>query len=303
MGGRILSRKSKKTGIVYSLGLLPIGGYVSMVGEDEESDNPNALCNKPVWQRMIITAAGSGVNIITGVILMLVMIISSQALGSTVIGEFNADAVSPDFGLCIDDKIISVNSSSTPIWNNVIYEIGKNGTKAIDIVVERNGKEILLEDVEFGVEKEDGVEYGVIDFKVKREEKSFANILKHTFHASVLTVKMIWESIFDLISGKYGFEAVSGPIGVTTTIGDAAKQGITSLTYLCSIIAMNLGIFNLLPLPALDGGRLFFMVFELITNKPINRKYEGMIHFAGIVLLLLLMMAVTIKDINVLINK
>ena len=108
---------------------------------------------------------------------------------------------------------------------------------------------------------------------------------------------MIWESLVDLVSGKYGVEAVSGPVGVTTALGDAAKQGADSLLYLCSVIAMNLGVFNLLPLPALDGGRIFFMLIELVRGKPVDRKYECMIHFAGIVLLLGFMILITFKDI------
>lgn len=297
MGPKLISRRSKKTNIVYSLRMLPIGGYVSMVGEDEESDNPNALCNKVVWQRMIITAAGSFVNVVMGILLMLAMILVSSALGSTVIGEFNDNAVSSEHGLMVDDKIVAINDVPTPIWNNVIYEIGREGTSPVDVTVLRNSKEIVLEGVEFGVETEGGIQYGNIDFKVKREDKNIVNVIKHTFYGSVLTVKMIWQSLADLISGKYGLDAVSGPIGVTTTIGDAAKQGARSFLYLCSVIAMNLGIFNLLPLPALDGGRLFFQFFELLRGKPINRKYEGMIHFAGIVLLMLLMVVITYKDI------
>lgn len=269
-----------------------------MLGEDEESDNPDALCNKAVWKRMIITAAGSFSNILTGIILMFIMILSSDALGSTVIAEFDANAVSDSYGLMVGDEIIEVDGVSTPIWNNVSYEIGRNGTEPIDITVIRDGKEKVIENVSFGIETEEGVAFGNIDFKVYAEDKSVGNVLKHTFHGSTLTVKMIWQSIGDLITGRYGFESVSGPVGVTTTIGDAARAGTQSLLYLCSIIAMNLGIFNLLPIPALDGGRLFFQLIELVRRKPINPKYEGMVHFVGILLLLLLMFIVTFKDIT-----
>ena len=114
---------------------------------------------------------------------------------------------------------------------------------------------------------------------------------------------MIWESLIDLITGRYGFDAVSGPVGVTEAVGDAAKQGISSLMYISAVLAMNLGVFNLLPLPALDGGRLFFQLIELITRKPVPPKFEGMVHFAGIVLLMALMVAVTYKDIIELITR
>lgn len=297
MGPQIFSRVSAKTNIKYSLRILPIGGYVAMVGEDEESDNPDAFCNKKVWQRMIITVAGSVSNIITGFLLMFVVVMTAVALGSTTIAEFDENAVSAQYGLSVGDSIVAVGDNLTPTWRNVVYEIGRTGGEPTDITVIRNGERLTLDDVRFGKEKSEGVTFGSIDFYVERSEKSFINIIKESFHASLLTVKMIWESLIDLVSGRYGFEAVSGPVGVTTTIGVAAKQGINSLIYLASVIAVNLGIFNLLPLPALDGGRLLFQLIELVRGKPVSRKYEGMIHFAGIVLLMALMVVITYKDI------
>ncbi len=297
MGPKVYSRVSQKTGIRYSFRILPIGGFVSMTGEDEDSESPNALCNKPVWQRMIICAAGSVFNIITGVILIFAVIITSPAIGSTVVAEFSENAVSCNYGLAVGDKITAIGNDRTPTWRNVVYEIGHIGADPVDVTVIRDGEKFVLEDVNFGEEVNEGVTFGVIDFLVAREEKTALNIIRHTWHSSTLTVKMIWESLIDLITGKYGFEAMSGPVGVTTTIGDAAKQGIGSLMYLSAVLAMNLGVFNLLPLPALDGGRLFFQLIELIRGKPIPPKYEGMIHFAGIVLLMGLMLAVTYIDI------
>ncbi len=297
MGPKIFSKISKKTGIRYSFRLLPIGGFVSMAGEDEESDHPDALCNKPVWQRMIICAAGSFFNLITGVILIFAVIITSPAIGSTVVAEFSENAVSCDYGLAVGDKIVAIGNDKTPTWRNVVYEIGHIGADPTDVTVIRDDEKIVLENVNFGEEETEGVTFGVIDFLVAREDKTPINILRHTWHSSTLTVKMIWESLIDLITGRYGFEAMSGPVGVTTTIGDAAKQGIGSLMYLSAVLAMNLGVFNLLPLPALDGGRLFFQLIELVRGKPIPPKYEGMIHFIGIVLLMALMVAVTYKDI------
>lgn len=297
MGPQIFSRISPKTNIKYSLRILPIGGYVSMTGEDEESDNENALCNKPVWQRIIITSAGAIFNILSGVILAFIVIISSGALGSCTVAEFDDNAVSSQYGLAVGDSIVAVGNDKTPIWRNVVYEIGHNGGKPVDITVIRNGEKVVIPDVQFGTETEEGVTFGMVDFYVKREAFIFPNVIKHTFHTSVLTVKMIWESLIDLITGRYGMEAVSGPVGVTTALGDAAKQGIGNLLYLCSVIAMNLGVFNLLPIPALDGGRLFFQLIELIRGKPINPKYEGMVHFAGIVLLLTFTLFITLKDI------
>lgn len=129
------------------------------------------------------------------------------------------------------------------------------------------------------------------------ETRSVPNILKHSFYRSTSTVKMIWQSLFDLITGRYGFEAVSGPVGVTGAIGEAASESFSYLVYLSVVISMNLGIFNLLPFPALDGGRLMFILLEMIRRKPIKPEYEGYVHFAGIIILFSLMLLVTFKDI------
>lgn len=297
MGPKIFSKISAKTNIKYSLRLLPIGGYVAMVGEDEESDSPDALCNKPLWQRMIITVAGSLSNLIVGFILMFAVVITSSVLGSTTIAEFNEDAVSKNYGLQIDDKIIAVGDDKTPTWRNLVYEIGHCGGESVDLTVIRDDKEVVLKSVQFGQEESEGIVFGSIDFKVYRSEKNFVNVMKESFYSCGLTVKMIWESLIDLISGKYGMDAMSGPVGVTNSIGDAAKQGTNSLMYLCSVIAVNLGIFNLLPIPALDGGRLFFQLVELVRGRPVSPKFEGLVHFIGIVILMLIMVIITYKDI------
>lgn len=297
MGPCIFSRTSKKTGIAYSLRLFPVGGFVSMVGEDEDSDDERALCKKPVWQRIIITAAGSLMNIILGIILTFAMIVSSSAIGGTVVAQFSENSVSAEKGLEIGDEILAIDGAKTHISTQVVYEITRCTDGPVDITVLRNGEKVEINDVAFGQETEDGITYGICDFKISAEEKSAVNVIRHTWHTAMLSIKMIWQSLGDLITGRYGMEAVSGPVGVTSTITTVAKQSTVSLLYLCSIIAMNLGIFNLLPVPALDGGRLFFQLIELIFRRPVNRKIEGYIHFIGIVVLLSFMVLITFKDI------
>ncbi len=297
MGPKLISKKSNKTGIVYSLRALPIGGFVAMVGEDEESDDENALNKKPVWQRIIITAAGSVMNILTGVVIMTFIVSFSPALAGTTVAQFTEDNISANSGLMIGDEIIVVDGDRVRIANELSYEIMHDATKPIDIMVRRDGEILVLEDVTFPTITEQGVVFGLPDFKVAIEEKNVMNILKHTRLRSASTVKMIWESIIDLIGGRYGMEAVSGPVGVATAVSDAAKTSASSFFYLVVVIAMNLGVFNLLPIPALDGGRLVFQIIELIRRKPVKPEVEGYIHFVGIALLLLLMLVVTFKDI------
>ena len=171
------------------------------------------------------------------------------------------------------------------------------GTEPIDLTVVREGERMVLEDVSFPQISSDGMSFGSADFFVYPEAKTPLTVLKHSMYRSWSTVKMIWESLVGLVSGRFGMEAVSGPVGVTGAIGEAAASGFEDLVYLAVVISMNLGMFNLLPIPALDGGRIFFMLIELVRRKPIDPKFEGYVHFAGIILLFAFMAMVTFKDI------
>ena len=303
MGPKIFSWIGKKSGTRYSLRALPFGGFTSMAGEDEESDDPNALSAKPLWQRFIITAAGSLSNLIIGVILMTVLVVFTGNLGSTVVYQFveNEDgtaAMSQLSGLREEDKIIAIDGERVHTANELAYEIMRRGIEPVDITVERDGETLTLADVTFPPASSDGIAFGSIDFIVYAERRTFASVMKHAFYRSELTVEMIWESIYDLITGRYGAEAISGPVGVTSVLSDAAKSGFSDLVYIAVVLSMNLGMMNLLPLPALDGGRLLFMIIELIRGKKVNQNVEAMVHFVGIIILLGIMMLVTFKDIS-----
>lgn len=299
MGPKIFSKKSKKTGTSYSLRAFPIGGFVSMPGEDEQSDLPNGIDKKPAWQRFIITAAGAFTNIVVGLIVMFILVLSTRSLASNRIHSFiEQDGISSSqSGLAVNDKIVAVENVRTHTGNEVAYEIMHSATEPIDITVIRNGEKIVLEDVAFGTFTESGVVFGNVDFKVYSDDPTFFNCLYHAWFRSLSTIKMIWDSLLDLITGRYGMDAVSGPVGVTEAIGTAAKSGVATLVNLAVVISMNLGVFNLLPFPALDGGRLVFILFEMITRRRLNPKIEGYIHLVGITLLMLLMIFITAKDI------
>ena len=297
MGPKIFSFDSKKYETKYSLRLLPIGGYVSMVGEDEESEDENALCRKPVWQRLIITAAGATMNLLLGIIVTVFLVISQDNLASTTIHSFAEDATSNSTGLMTGDRIVEVNGTKIHVLDELIYEIMMQGTEPIELTVIRDGKKMTLVDVSFPKIESEGIELGSADFYVYAEAKTPLTVLKHSVYRSWSNVKMIWESLIGLITGRFGMNAVSGPVGVTGAIGEAAASGIESLLNLAVIISMNLGIFNLIPFPALDGGRIFFILVELVRGKPIDPRYEGYVHFAGIVILLGFMLLITFKDI------
>ena len=296
MGPKLFSKKGKD-GVDYSIRLFPIGGYVAMEGEDEESDNPNAFNKKPAWQRFIIVIAGALMNIIVATIIITILISTHEAYGSTTVSKFADGATSESNGLCIYDEIIKINGSRVHTANELGYEIQRNGYKPVEITVLRNGEKVVLENVVFPQTVLEGVVFGVPDFSVLPEEKTFSSVVKNSFYTCKSTVKMIWESLFDLISGRYGAEHISGPIGVTGAITTAAKTSAYSLFYLIAVIAMNLGVFNLLPIPALDGASLLLLIVEMITKKKLPEKIEGTIKAIGFALLMLLAIMVSFKDI------
>lgn len=301
MGPKIFTKVSSKTDIAYSLRLLPIGGFVSMEGENEESEDINAFHRKPVWQRIIITAAGAAMNLIIGILVMFILVAFQEYLPSNEIALFvpdeNGFCYAENAGLQIGDRIIEVDGTGVHIADEVVYEIMRKGVNPVDVTVIRGGEKITLADVQFPVIVMQGTKFGNVDFKVSVEEKTALTVLKHAVFRSVSTIKMIWESLYDLVTGRYGAEAISGPVGVTKALGEAAQEGTSDFIYLAVVISMNLGVMNLLPLPALDGGRLLFQLIELIRRKPIDPNIEGYVHFAGLVLLMILMVVIAFKDI------
>ncbi|MBP3495421.1 MAG: site-2 protease family protein [Clostridia bacterium] len=295
MGPKILSKKGKD-GVVYSLRALPLGGYVAMVGETEDSEDPNAFNRKPAWQRFIIVIAGAIMNLLVGIIIMIILTICSSNFGSTVIGEFNDNSISDEYGLQVGDEIIEVAGTSVHTYDELSYEIMRSGYEPIDVTVIRNGEKRTF-NVTFPQMVSQNVVFGSMDFRVYGEDKTFSTVVKNAFFSIKSTIKMIWDSIFDLLSGRYGIEQVSGPIGVTGAITQAAQFGAQSFFYMVVVISINLGVFNLLPIPALDGGTLVFLIIEMIAKKPVPRKIEERIKLVGFALLMLLVIFVTFKDI------
>ena len=296
MGPKIASWNSKKYNTKYSIRALPIGGYVSMAGEDEASDDENAFCNKKVWQRMLITIAGPMMNLLLGLVLMFCVVFMQGPIGSTTIADFNDNATSIA-KLEVGDEITKIGSTPVRSGNEAYYEIMMKGIEPVDVTVIRNGEEIVLKGVVFPTIEEEGTRFGDMDFKVLAEERTFFNIISQTFTRSVSTVKMVFDSLIGIFNGRFGLDAVSGPIGAAEVVGEAAKTDAMTLFYVVSVFSINLGIFNLIPFPALDGGRFILLAIEGIRRKPIDKKIEGYINFAGIVFLLAFMLFISFKDV------
>lgn len=308
MGPRIFSHTSKKTGIRYSLAALPIGGFVAMAGEDGldadplVTEDPNSFDKKPAWQRFIITFAGAFVNVLAGIIAMIILTSMIKIGNTTVVEfidgeEFGYEVSSEDSGLKEGDVITRVDGKKVRILDQLSYEIMRRGNEPVDITVIRDGEERLIKDVVFPTMSEQGQSFGAMDFKVRAVEKDFGSVMSYSWNKSTLIIRMCWESLYDLITGRYTFAAVSGPVGMSSAIGEAASQGPQTLLYLVALISINLGVMNLLPIPALDGGRLITILFEMITRKRVPPKIEGMINAIGLSLLLLFSFFVMIKDI------
>ena len=303
MGPPLLSHTSKRTGIVYKLSLLPIGGYVAMAGEDEESDDPNALNRKPAWQRLIIMAAGGVTNLVTGFLMMLLCVaLIANSLAAPTVDRFperadGSPVASYEAGLRVGDRILSVDGRRVRIGAELDYEIMRRGIAPVTLVVERGGQELVFENFSFPTYEESNQRLGGRDFYLATEEGTLGNVLRHAFFRSVMTVRMVWESLYDLITGRFGLDAVSGPVGVTSAMVETARTGTVNFLYLVAVISLNLGIVNLFPLPALDGGRILFLGIAAVIRRPIPERVEGAIHFFGILVLFALMILITGKDV------
>lgn len=299
MGPTLL--KFKKGDTKYALRLFPIGGFVSMEGEDEESEDEGAFCKKPAWQRFIIVAAGGVINLIIGVIIVAIMLSQSNLIGLPEIHSFEENSVSSQH-LQAGDKIEKINGKRVYSEYDLSFLMMRDKDGIIDFTVERDGEKVELPAVPFQTYDNNGVNTIVYDFIIRGVEPGFLSVAKNAVLQSVSIGRIVWISLLDLVTGQYGLSDLSGPIGTVTYIADAAQIATqqTDYTYLFNLMAMiaiNIGLFNLLPLPALDGGRLLFLVIEIIFKKRVPAKYEGWVHAIGMVLLLVLMVVVSFSDI------
>ena len=295
MGPKIISKTFGETD--YSLRLLPIGGFVAMEGEDEESEDDRRFMACPVWKRIIITAAGAIMNLILGFAVILILTSGQSLVGTTTIASFAENASSAQY-LQVDDTIVAVNGEKSGCDYDIVYSLIRDTDGVVDMDIIRGGEEIHLDEVVFDTQDINGTKSIILDFSIYGEETTFGKIISYSFRWTYSLVKLVWHSLGDIISGDFGISQLSGPIGVTETISDAVKTtNYKGLLLILAIITVNLGVFNLLPLPALDGGRIFFMLLELVRGKPINQKVEGIIHTVGMGLLMLLMVIVAYNDI------
>lgn len=300
--------KFQKGETLYALRLFPFGGYCSMEGENDESDNERAFCNKKVWQRILIVCAGAFMNLVLGFIVVMVMISTQDAITSNQISWFADDAVSNQNGLELGDKIKSINGMHIFSEVDMSYQLQSDEDGVFDFTVERNGETVELKNVKFALDETENGNVLHLDFKVNPIDITPLSVCEYSAKTSVSYARLVLVSLKDLVLGKYKINDLSGPVGIVSVMSEvvganAGSSGIDwysllqQLLSLAALITINVGIFNLLPLPALDGGRLIFLIIEAIRRKPVPAKYEGYVHAAGFALLMLLMVYITAHDI------
>lgn len=311
MGPKIFSFKRKKeTGdpTEYSLRAFPIGGFCAIAGEVDENDGGDVklkksdyMCNKKIWERCLILIAGVTMNFLTGI---LILFISGLIWGSieqtSIIGQAPEGYPIQEAGIEVGDKVISIDGKKAKTWDKI----------TLLLMLEKDDNEY-----EFKIEKKDGSikDYTIVPIEQVDENgnttkvfgigqdserhRGIGSALKYAFVKSGSILSSMWTIIGSLFTGKLSLDALSGPIGVYSVVGEAAKTSVESVLYLMAYLSLNLGFINILPFPACDGGRVLFLIIEAIRKKKMNPKVEGAINSIGFALLMLLMLVITIKDI------
>ena len=299
MGPTLL--KKEHNGTLYCLKALPFGGACVMEGEDEESDNAHAFGNASLPRRMLIVAAGALMNFLVGFLIVLAVIQPNGPNGGYIVSTLDsvdpASTAAAAGGLQAGDEILEVDGYNILLRSDFEMALSRGADTTYEIVVRRDGEKVTLPAVvlEATIEGEDGRK--MIGLTFTEQPDSIGMHIKMAVRTSLNYARLVWVSLGMLVSGQVGVDQLSGPVGVASVMASTASYSIMAFLQLVAFISINLGVMNLLPLPALDGGRLVFLIIEGIRRKPVPAKYEGYIHAAGLMLLLALMVYVTGQDI------
>ena len=309
MGPAIFRRQKGET--LYALRILPIGGYCAMEGEDEETDDPRCFSRQRGWKKIIILAAGSFMNFLLGLVLVLVIFSQAAGFNAPVISGFTENnPYEGENALQVGDEIYSVDGHRIYFTGNFSLYLSRNSSQVYDIVVIRDGERVELNDFAMKpYEQADGSTAYGLSFSVV--EANLGNTLKYSWYTTIDFVRQVWLALSDLVGGLVGLDDMAGVVGIVDMINDVGSEtaqnegvgiALMDIGYLVAFIAVNLAVMNMLPIPALDGGRVLFVLLNglihLITRKRIPARYEGYVHTAGFVLLLGLMVVVMYNDIS-----
>ena len=311
MGPAIFKKQVGET--LYSLRCIPIGGYCAMEGEDEDTDNPRSFQKAAWWKRLIILLAGAAMNFLMGLLIFVVLfaLVPGDRVVTPELVEFtDCCEFAGENGLRPGDRLLEIDGEKIYVQNDVTLVLTLLADETHDVVVERNGEVVELNDlpmVPHTHTEEDGTQYSHYGMTFNTEEATFGNRMESAWLNTVDSIRNTRLSLQLLFTGKVGLSEVSGPVGIVQQMNDVAESSDSTASAFLNIlnfggiIAVNLAVMNLLPIPALDGGRavglLITTAVEKITRKKLNPKYEGYLHAAGMLLLLVLMAVIMFKDI------
>lgn len=298
MGPAILHRRIGET--EFKLCLLPFGGACVMEGEDEETVDPRCFTKASPWRRILILVSGALMNFITGFLIVLILSIPTKQGVVPVLSSLEAGFQSEgEQGLMAGDRILSIDGYRVYQTSDVTLTLRLSQDDVYDVEILRDGQKIKQTGVSIPLQHfagdEDGVMRYGLNFTIK--DLTVPERLQQAVYTSYNYVRLVWVSLRELVSGHVGVRDLSGPVGVTGVLVQSARSSLASFFMMVAFISINLSVMNLLPLPALDGGRLLFVLIELIIRRPVNRKYEAYVHAAGMALLMMLMVYITWQDI------
>lgn len=289
-GPRLFKKKYGET--EYSFRALLFGGYVALEGEDEKSNDPRAIVNKPWPVRLAVFAAGPLMNILLAFLLLFIVFFN---IGSPIpqVKSVMEGYPAEKAGIVPGDKIVMVNNTKINTWEELEKAISSNGERVLTIEIQR-GNQILQKQVKPIFDKNASkVMIGIVpDY-----ERSISLAFKTAINQTIYFSKLIILSLVMLVTGKVSVNDIMGPVGIVQAVGTVAKTGVINLLAFSALISVNLGLFNLLPLPALDGGRILFVLAEAVRGKPLPPEKEGYIHYLGFLLLIALLIFATYRDI------
>ena len=302
---------------LYSLRALPIGGFCALEGDDEESSDPRAFGRAAWWKKVIILCAGAAMNFVTGLIIIAILYAPATGFRAEVYGGPLEGYGTEDCGLLAGDRFLSVDGHRVLVYGNARFFLDRAG-ETIDFVVERDGQRVVLRDVHLPYQErtdENGnyTRLRGLTMSVTADPTDVGGKLLYAWNTAIDLVRTVWISLGDMVTGAVGLRDLSGPVGIVNMMGEVGSQSPTlfdaawNLGYLAALIAVNLAVMNLLPLPALDGGRVFFLALNGLLyglfRKKIDARYEGYVHLAGLAALMCLMLAVTLSDVGKLFGK
>lgn len=295
MGPKILGFHRGETD--YSLRLLPIGGYVKMLGEDGESSDPRAFCNQSPWRRLPIIVAGAFMNFLIAILLFSIAN-SMTGFPKPVIGKLDAGLPAELAGFKANDRILSVDNKKIATWNEFMIYMDENKDKEFNMTVKRDG--VPFSHSLKPIFDKDMGRYRVGIQAAQIQSGNIVESIKQSFVETTSSIKIMVSWIGKAFTGKASFKDVGGPVAIVQMSGQAASAGFPILLSFAAFLSINLGVINLLPFPALDGGWVIILLIEGITRRKIDENKIGFVNMIGFALLMIFAALVILKDFKIL---